>query len=517
MHRSIQLFSASLLTLLLFSCEKTYGIETQFAQSGPQTTITVSVGQTDSVYCEQGVLFDELKARHQIYEVMDYKGVWSIRFKHGRSARFSEQVFPVIKADEAGKWIVSGHPTGISIRKDENGEVTPPALAVGDDGFWTKDGLSTGFPAEEYMTFLRDENWDSPSVAGLLIQEDWLHIYLSDNTVQKHSVIREAFFLVPEYWMDHLVEKEKAFESAIRESGGDDANFVFFTDVHWGKNMQRSPALIRHILDYTPIDDVIFGGDVITTHSTNLVAPMELGRDFQEAFSFLGTRFHCLYGNHDNNSDSQANSPQYHLSEEQVFSWLQSQMTDVVYGGYYNFYYDNPLTRTRIICLDTGRYYYQQFRDKLPDTVSFAVETLSSVPEGWHVIMASHIWCGSKKQSDGTYTQFIEGYITPILKIFDDYNARLSGDYTYKAQTVSYDFSGAGGTIEFCIGGHTHGNFTTASEGGIPVVIVVSDYAKTPEPKTNKEQALVMVVADYANRKLKLFAVGRGQDRQIDL
>lgn len=501
-------------TMFFISCEKTYGVEVAV---GTETTISISAGQPDSVFKEQPRLIEEVRRRHQIANVREYKGVWTIDFKHGKNVRLSESVFPAIRADESNRWVVSGFPTGVAVRKDENGVLLPPVLSYGTDGFWSLDDHHTDFPYEEYQIFLRDEGNDTLNVKGLLCHEDKLYFYLSDNSIRKYSVIKEGFYLVPDYWMEHLIEKEKLAEAAIDEADGDCATFVFFTDAHWGKNMKKSPALIRHVIDFTPFDDVVFGGDVITTHSSNLVAPMELGNDFQASFSFLGTRFHCIYGNHDNNSDSQQNKTEYHLSEEQVYSWLQSQMTDVVYDNYYNFYYDNPSTKTRIICLDTGRYYYSQFRNKLPDTVSYAIKTLSTLPDGWHAIMASHIWCGSKKQSDGTYKQYLETYLTPVLKVFDDYNARLSGVYTYNKQSVAYDFSDAGGTIEFCIGGHTHGLFTTSSEGGIPVVIVTSDYAKTPQPGTDNEQSITLVVSDFRNRKLNLFVVGRSSDRIIEL
>lgn len=514
MIKSLRHFTASLIPILLFSCEKSYGIEATF---GTETSISISVGQTDTIYREQGILLDEMQQRHQIYDLQCYKGVWSIHFKYGRKARFSENVFPFIQEGESLHWTVSGQPTEITVKKDDNGTLQLPVLSVGEEGLFLLDSLQTECPTEPYLTFLQEEGNDTLNVLGFLVFEDNLYTYFSDGSVHRLTIMKEAFYLVPEYWMEHLTDQEKKAEAAIREADGDYASFVFFTDTHWGKNMQRSPSLIRHIIDFTPLDDVIFGGDVITTHSTNLVAPMELGRDFQASFAFLGTRFHCLYGNHDNNSDSQPTQTQYHLSEEQVYSWLQSQMTDVVYGGYYNFYYDNPKTKTRIICLDTGRYYYRQFWDKLPDTVSYVIEILSTLPDGWHAIMASHIWCNAKKQSDGTYKLFIDPNISPILKIFDKYNSRLSGVYTYNKQSISYDFSEAGGRIEFCIGGHIHTNYSAASEGGIPVLAVISDYAEKPQPKTDQEQSLTMVIADYKNKKLNLVVVGRGEDRCIDL
>lgn len=513
MLKSIHIFGACLVPLLL-SCEKTYGIEVAV---GTETTISISAGQPDSIFKEQPRLIEEIQRRHQIADVHEYKGVWTIDFQHGKNVRLSESVFPAIRADESNRWVVSGFPTGVVVRKDDKGELIPPALSYGTDGFWSLDDRHTDFPYEEYQCFLRQEGNDTLNVKGLLSHEDKLYLYLSDNSIRKYSVIKEGFYLVPDYWMETLIEKEIMAEDAIAEADEDCAAFVFLTDVHWGKNMKKSPALIRHIYEFTPFDDVLFGGDVVTFNYTNLVTPMEQGRDFQASFAYLGTRFHCLYGNHDNNSDSQVQKTEYHLSEEQVYSWLQSQMTDVVYGDYYYFYYDNPLTQTRMICLDTGRYNYQQFRDRLPVTVSFAIETLSTLPEGWHAIMASHIWCNSKKQSDGSYIYFLDSFIKPILKVFDDYNARASGSYTYNKQEVPYDFTSAGGRIEYCIGGHTHNNYLEYSEGGIPVIIVMSDYALNPRPGTNKEQSLTMVVTDYKNRKIKLFAVGRGADRVIDL
>ncbi len=192
-------------------------------------------------------------------------------------------------------------------------------------------------------------------------------------------------------------------------------------------------------------------------------------------------------------------------------------MTDVVYGNYYNFYYDKPESKTRIICLDTGRYNLGIFHDHLPETVSFAIEALSSVPADWHIIIASHIWCTSKKQADGTYKQSLMAFANPILRVLDAYNSRMAGVYLYKTRQIPYDFTKAEGRVEFCIGGHTHGNFTTSSEGGIPVVIVISDSFQPPERNTTKEQSVTLVVVDYKNRKLTMSVVGSGTDRIIDL
>lgn len=504
-------FWISFILFSLASCEKTYGIESSF---GIETTISIGVGQAAYSPREQDVIVEAIQMRRQISDVTVYNNVCTVTFQGGKTAHLRFDIFPYISTEDGESWKLNGDETGLPVCLDENGGVVIPVLTPGHD-LWYLENYESSTTTRPYWEYSSENT--STHVAGLMEYENRLFIYKSDGTVDAIPIIKEGFYRVPEYWIGHLVEKEKKAEAAIAEADNDCAAFVFLTDTHWGKNMKKSPALIRHIMDFTPFEDVVFGGDVITTHSTNLVAPMELGRDFQASFAFLGTRFHCLYGNHDNNSDSQQRKTEYHLSEEQVYSWLQSQMTDVVYGDYYNFYYDNPSAKTRIICLDTGRYYYSLFWGTLPNTVQFAVDALNSLPDGWHAIMASHIWCLNKKQSDGSYIQYIGDFVQPILKVFDDYNARLSGTYEYKGESVPYDFANSRGSIEFCIGGHTHIEYTTESEGGIPIIITYSDYAKTPQPGTDQEQSVTMVVADYKNHQLKLFVVGRGSDRTIDL
>ena len=505
-------FLSLLPVLFLVSCEDSFGIESSF---GVETDITVKMGTTSYSPQEQELLIEAVRSRLQVADIVLYNGIYFIELHGGQPAHMDGKVFPFLSSEEAKTWSLNGKDLGIPVQFDEEGKVILPALIPGSEEVWTVDGVETAVSATPYRTFATDA---APlHLTALAMFKDRLFMYGSDGEIRTLPIVTNPLERVPEYWMETLVEKENMAETAIAEMAGDGVSFVFFTDSHWGKNAKKSPALIRHIIDFTPFDDVIFGGDVITTHTATQEEAMNIGQSFQEAFSFLGTRFHCLYGNHDNNSDGQPKAYERHLSDDQVYSWLQSQITDVVRGGPFNYYYDNPEENTRIICLDTGRYYLSMFRDKLPDTVRFAVESLNTLPEGWHAIFASHLWCSSKKQAGGTSTQFIEGYIKPILRVFDAYNDRLKGNYTYSGVSVPYDFTDAGGRIEFCIGGHAHADYTTFSEKGIPVIIVTTDSSSSEQRETVKEQAVNMVVADYKNRKLNLFVVGKGKDRSIDL
>lgn len=327
---------------------------------------------------------------------------------------------------------------------------------------------------------------------------------------------------IPEYYLNHVIEKEEAVNEAIEAAKGDDFSFVFFTDAHWGENFKHSPAIIKDIVQNTPIKDVFFGGDVITTHSADKNAMLELGYDFQKSFSFLGDRFYCLYGNHDNNSDGQLNRVEYHLTEQEVYSFLHSQMTNqnTTYDDYYNFYVDFEDSKTRLIGLDTGRYYYSQNRNNLPYTVAFAIKALSSAPKGWHVVIAGHMWC-DLKTVDGKSVCYLQSFMKDVLSVFDSYNDRKAGLYTFGQVGVRYDFTEAAATIELCIGGHNHMDAILSSDRGIPIVIVTAD--RKPKTSINsiqgtyQEQAVTAVILNYVDSKCNLIRIGRGEDHLIDL
>jgi hypothetical protein len=329
---------------------------------------------------------------------------------------------------------------------------------------------------------------------------------------------------VPKYYRSHIKEKEDEINYAIQCTEGNSVFFIFFTDAHWGDNQKNSPALISHLVYSTPIQDVVFGGDVITTFFDDPKDAMTLGKDFQRAFDTLDCNMYYLYGNHDNNSDCNPDLLSQHLSEDQVYDYLQSKMGPCTYGGYYNFYFDREMSKTRFICLDTGRFYYSRFRDKTLDTVSFVVDALNSTPEGWHIILLSHIWAGLQMNADGIKEAYIPAFYQSFLDLFDAYNNRYSGNYKHGNESVDYDFSYAKSRVICCIGGHNHLDALLYSSGGIPVIINTTDSRQTingdsATKRTIEEQSVSAYIIDYTQSCLRRFRIGRGDDLvvQIDL
>lgn len=327
---------------------------------------------------------------------------------------------------------------------------------------------------------------------------------------------------VPRYFREHIKDKESETNYVIQSAKDNSASFIFFTDAHWGSNQKNSPALIRHILYSTPISDVIFGGDVITTFFENPKDALDLGKDFQRSFDNLDCNMYYLYGNHDNNSDCNPDLISRHLTEDQVFDYLQSRMGPCTYGDYYNFYFDREPSKTRFICLDTGRFYYSVFRTKTLDTAAFVIDALNSTPDGWHVVVLSHLWTELKKDVNGVYEAFVPAFHHSFLDLFDAFNNRSTGSFVYNRNSVYYDFSGVSSRIICCIGGHNHLDALLYSSGGIPVIINTTDSSQTingisAKKGTTAEQSISIFVIDYAHSNLRRFRVGRGDDLTIQL
>lgn len=332
--------------------------------------------------------------------------------------------------------------------------------------------------------------------------------------------VKKDDVITPAYFTEQLLEKEQLINDAINKASGNCSAFVFFTDAHWDDNQKYSPLLIKHIIRHTTISDVIFGGDVITHRFDNPQLGIDLGKEFRFCFDSSGYNIYYLLGNHDNNSDSSPSETVKILSDEQVFNYLQDGMSACHYGAFFNFYFDRPESKTRIICLDTGRYCYSIVSERITETVRFLINVLKKVPSGWRILIISHLWF------DLDYgvprKPHMSNIIKTIVELLDNYNARQESVFKYNGKTIEYDFSNATSKIICCIGGHCHMDYLQYSEGGIPIIITTTDSKQTingeiVEKGTIEEQAISVFVFDYANQVMKMFRIGRGEDKELQI
>ena len=317
---------------------------------------------------------------------------------------------------------------------------------------------------------------------------------------------------IPDYWVSELETKANEIQIAMEEAGCNKSSFLWYTDAHWDAyiNSKTSPRLLKYLYYNTSMNKVNFGGDIIGdptafTHETAKHLYSEWRKPLKEL-----PNHHSVIGNHDNSYDSNLTYA-YLIAPEETH--------DMVMGGEFYYYIDNPCERTRYLYLDSGTY-------KLSDEeTAFIIDTLKSVPSGWHVVIISHIWFQYETASEPSEGN-MNAYMQKALNLFDAYNARQSGTVTMVSDAKDYDFTDCGGKVEFCVGGHIHIDLDLASNDGIPVIITASDVNQDRSESetedsgtvgTVTESAIYGIIADYTNRNVSVIGVGRGGSRVVEL
>ena len=314
---------------------------------------------------------------------------------------------------------------------------------------------------------------------------------------------------IPEHWQSALDEGVSAINSAIESAGADKASFLFYTDAHWGYGSGISPKLLKYLHENTAINKVNFGGDFCNTYEIAEDKYMATMREWRKAVRNL-PEHHSVIGNHDADiAELKSEAHRY------GFLLAPEETNEVVHGNYFHYYIDNKPEKTRYIYLDTG---LLSVSDK---SAQFTIDTLKSTPDGWHIVVISHIWFTYENTNTPTVGS-VPDYCQKLLALFDSYNARTNGSITMNSKALSFDFTSANGWVEFCIGGHTHVDHDFTSSSGIPVILCQTDSyhcrgGYTATEGTTTEASVSGIIADYGNHKITVVRVGRGNGRTIPI
>ena len=318
---------------------------------------------------------------------------------------------------------------------------------------------------------------------------------------------------IPDYWLTALDNGAKAINTAIESAGRNKSTFLFYTDAHWGYGSGMSPKLLKYLGKHTAINKTVFGGDFGNTYEypdtgKTMDDWTEVMREWKLAVRDIPNH-HSVVGNHDKDITAINNDKGLY-----GFLFAPEETNDIVRGGDFFYYIDDNNEKTRYFYLNTG---LCNFSD---EQCAFLIDGLTSVPSGWHIVAVSHIWFVYNDTSTPTVGS-VPTNIQKVLNLFDAYNARSTGSMTIDTESNSYDFSACEGWVEFCIGGHTHVDYSFTSTNGIPVILCQtdskhlrgSDYTYTEGTIT--ESAVSGVVADYDAKKISVIRVGRGESREI--
>lgn len=311
---------------------------------------------------------------------------------------------------------------------------------------------------------------------------------------------------IPDYWRSYLNTKAAEINSELDAAGENRSAFLWYTDAHWTTNYGQSPMMLKYLSKHTKMAKTFFGGDIANAKTSEL----ETLSAWQEMVSGVPNH-HSVMGNHDNQVTdlaTPADRADFFLAPERTGDVVLG--TDETYGKTH-YYIDNHIEKTRYICLNTGIMWTYK-----ADT-AFCVDALSSVPNGWHIVVISHLWLNYN--SDQTVNVTPPDYAQTLLDLFDAYNLRESGTTTMNS--VTYDFTNSGGKVEFVIGGHVHQDYDFTTTKGIPVILTECDSTQEretdydPTQGATAENCVYAIVADYAAKQVKIINVGRGDTRSV--
>ena len=312
---------------------------------------------------------------------------------------------------------------------------------------------------------------------------------------------------IPAYWRSHLESKAAEINTALNAAGDKQSAFMWYTDAHWTTNYGHSPMILKYLSKHTGMRKTFFGGDIANDTSGEL----SVLTAWKAKVSGIPNHYSAI-GNHDNQVTD------FSTAAERADFFIprngsMAMGTDATNGKMY-YYVDDHIENTRYIVLSTGRMWTTN------DEIPWCIDALKSTPNGWHIVVISHLWLNNEYASDGTtLVPTPPDYAQSYLDLFDKYNYRESGTTSFGG--VAYDFATSMGKVEFVIGGHVHQDYDFTTAKGIPVVLTECDSwnerdsVSVATKGTTTENCVYAIVADYAAKRLKIINVGRGDTRSM--
>ncbi len=311
------------------------------------------------------------------------------------------------------------------------------------------------------------------------------------NTLAWHNAVALGAADLPDYWLANNYLSDKAARINALGAAGDDV-FVFITDIHWGLNAKRSPALIRFLSENCCIHKVFNGGDVSNVIDYAIYKKFAIAVDGQT---------HYVSGNHDWFAPN---------TGRHLYYAMDSVNNDQIGDPFMHYYYvDNPQLKIRYVTLaafSRGDSSSDPLVTGFDATqIAWFENTALDLPAAdWDVIVFVHYL--------GT-----DAYITggsDIAAAMDAFNA---------------DSSHAGKIL--CVfQGHTHWDGIFHTTGGIPIITTTCDKWDLSNESdtvpaagiafralgTLTEQAFDVVILNRAAKKFTCVRIGAPAQDNVD-
>lgn len=400
---------------------------------------------------------------------------------------------------------------GSSIKTNAN--IGAYIFVYGEDGEYNSSDYATLGANAEY-TFLTDakvrvtirkndysafeENEIETYASYLIIKRRTAQTFFEHDyvTQEEFDAAFDGDINIPTYFNDILTSAIEDARDNIMECGIDGDSFFFLSDLHWENNSRHSGALISKANNKLNVSKIICGGDIIngSTKATAIDNMADAINNYKNI-----APFYCLLGNHDLNGIGTTTDDQF--TRDGVYALINKESDfNMVYGEPCYYYFDNPTTKTRYICLDTGT-----SGDLGQDQNTWLTNVLNNTESGWHILIFAHIiytassWQAGLQPSD----LFMTSYFTAL-----------------SAQLDSFNSDNMDKKIEAIFGGHVHIDANFETTGSIPIVLIDTDSRGTYSSSggavgTVNEHCFDIVTINYSTKTIKCVRVGRGTDRTI--
>lgn len=299
--------------------------------------------------------------------------------------------------------------------------------------------------------------------------------------------------LIPSYYFAYndnentISENENEYlDGKIVEASAFDKHLIFFTDTHWGsyswtggdttgKTQEGiSTLLMRYAMVKLEANNVLFGGDLLTSNMSRNKARLNARRFMNNTTSAFGRSMFFMIGNHDLNqvkssSDYGTDSLLGYRDVKNIYyahqkgvvtdSALVTKALELGYTGDVleeikaftstYFYHDDESIKTRYIILNTGSSSSNSAMSELlssgslPLQFKFLCKALNDTPEGYDVVVCGHLII--------SYTTYIVSAANQIriMKAISAYKSRSqvtfsgygSSQIAELADISSFDFS----------------------------------------------------------------------------
>lgn len=338
---------------------------------------------------------------------------------------------------------------------------------------------------------------------------------------------------IPDYYFtdDYLSNRAKAINEISVGIGRQSLNALFFTDYHYEDNARKSPALMKYIIQNTGIRNVVFGGDAYNHDYTSQAGGCKKLATFLTDMDGVRSiaNLYCTTGNHEmNNADGAHDSTEipkavaYNMLNEPVWDKISAVWGNGTTVDSNSFYIDDDVAKMRIYCVDctSGGTILKGYIDSI-------YSTLSTVPDGYAVVLFSHTGLGAYAADDSeppvyTVTALNERFEL-LMKFYkalnDGYSGTISGTIGSTEYSWSVDFSSCQRTFVCAIIGHSHVDAYYIFDGRFPVIATTCDtgaYRDTHPYRiagTITEQAFDAVQIDVASSRIYCTRIGFGEDR----